>query len=319
MAENALWLVLGGVGLFFGGNWLVKGASRLATALGVSALIVGLTVVALGTSAPELLVALTAALEGISDVALGNVVGSNIANVGLILAVSALIAPMALDWQVLRREVVFLIAFTIFAVIVSLDGVFDRADGIVLVISYIIYTAIIYWQARRERRQIEPELKAYEAAEHLTDRANPMIEAGRLLLGLVTLVIGARLFVDGAVGIARSIGMSELVIGVTLVAVGTSLPELVTCVIAARRRENDIIMGNILGSNISNLLVILGIVAIMQPIPVPVSVQSVDYPAMLLFAALLLPLALRQKVGARGGIILLALYAGFILLTLTRA
>lgn len=319
MIENVLGLVVGGLGLFFGGSWLVKGASRLAMALGVSALIVGLTVVALGTSAPELLVSLTAALEASSDVALGNVVGSNIANIGLILAVSALITPMVLDWRVLRREIVFLLAFTIFSIIMSVDGSFSRIDGVVLVLGYIVYTAVIYRQARSERREIEPELTEYEAARHLTDRANPLIEAGRALLGLVTLVIGARLFVGGAVGVAREIGLSELIIGVTLVAVGTSLPELITCIIAAQRREHDIVMGNILGSNIANLLVILGIVAIIQPIPVPVSVQSIDYPVMLFFAVLLLPMALRRRLHLWGGLALLVLYGAFILLSLSRS
>jgi cation:H+ antiporter len=319
MIENVLGLVVGGLGLFFGGSWLVKGASRLAMALGVSALIVGLTVVALGTSAPELLVSLTAALEASSDVALGNVVGSNIANIGLILAVSALITPMVLDWRVLRREIVFLLAFTIFSIIMSVDGSFSRIDGVVLVLGYIVYTAVIYRQARSERREIEPELTEYEAVRHLTDRANPLIEAGRALLGLVTLVIGARLFVGGAVGVAREIGLSELIIGVTLVAVGTSLPELITCIIAAQRREHDIVMGNILGSNIANLLVILGIVAIIQPIPVPVSVQSIDYPVMLFFAVLLLPMALRRRLHLWGGLALLVLYGAFILLSLSRS
>lgn len=319
MIENVLGLVVGGLGLFFGGSWLVKGASRLAMALGVSALIVGLTVVALGTSAPELLVSLTAALEASSDVALGNVVGSNIANIGLILAVSAVITPMVLDWRVLRREIVFLLAFTIFSIIMSVDGSFSRIDGVVLVLGYIVYTAVIYRQARSERREIEPELTEYEAARHLTDRANPLIEAGRALLGLVTLVIGARLFVGGAVGVAREIGLSELIIGVTLVAVGTSLPELITCIIAAQRREHDIVMGNILGSNIANLLVILGIVAIIQPIPVPVSVQSIDYPVMLFFAVLLLPMALRRRLHLWGGLALLVLYGAFILLSLSRS
>jgi cation:H+ antiporter len=239
MIQNLAGVAIGIIGLILGGNWLVKGASRLATALGVSALMVGLTVVALGTSAPELLVSLTAALAGASDVTLGNIIGSNVANIGLILAVSALIAPITINWRVLRREVVFLIAFTLFAVVISLDGAFSQTDGAVLVVSYLIYTGVIYWQARREKREIEPDLIAYETAERLTERANPLLEAGRLGLGLVVLVAGARLFVDGAVNIAREIGLSELVIGITLVAVGTSLPELMTCIIAARRREDN--------------------------------------------------------------------------------
>lgn len=318
MIQNILLLVVGVIGLMVGGNWLVKGASRLASALGVSALIIGLTVVALGTSAPELLVSLTAALAGLGDVTLGNVVGSNIANIGLIMALSALIAPIALNWRVLRREIVFLIAFTLFTALLSWDGVINRVDGVILLVCYVVYTIVIYTQARRERSEIEPELTTYETERQLTRRASPLFEAGRLLLGLVVLVIGARVFVDSAVYIAREVGLSELVIGVTLVAVGTSLPELVTCLIAARRRESDIVMGNILGSNISNLLVILGIVAIIQPVNVPALMLSVEYPVMIGFAVLVLPLALRRQLNRVVALALLGLYVGFVVLTLTR-
>jgi cation:H+ antiporter len=312
------YVAVGLVGLFLGGNFLVKGSARLASAVGISPLIVGLTVVALGTSAPELLVALSAALQGSTDIAVGNVVGSNIANIGFILALSAIIVPISLDWHILRRELPAMLGFSALALLLSLDGEIGRLDGLVFVLCFAVFTTLIYRQAQRERREIEPELIQYETREMLIQKDKPLVEVGRTLLGLVLLVVGAQFLVVGAVNVARDFGVSELIIGITLVAVGTSLPELATCVIASRRRENDIVVGNIIGSNISNVLVILGVVALLQPIPVSMELITFEMPVMIAFAALLLPLALRQRMGRGIGILILGAYAGFILLALVR-
>ncbi|MBE2269676.1 MAG: calcium/sodium antiporter [Anaerolinea sp.] len=313
---DLLLFTAGLIGLLIGGNQLIKGAARLASAFGISPLIIGLTVVALGTSAPELLVALNAASSGASDLAMGNVVGSNIANIGLILAISALIFPMMLDWRIFRREIPLMIGFSVLVLILCLDGEIGRLDGLLLVGSFIIFTSIIYRQAQKERKEIQPELDEFERQEDLIDKTHPLREAGRTTIGLVILVISSQILVDAAVNIARGIGVSELIIGVTMVAVGTSLPELVACVIASTRRENDIVIGNVIGSNVSNLLIILGVVALIQPIPVDPSLLGFELPVMIGFAALMLPLALRRQMGRGMAVVYLAAYSAFIVLTL---
>jgi cation:H+ antiporter len=314
MLLNLISIAIGLIGLMVGGNLLVKGAARLASAVGVSPLIIGLTVVALGTSAPELIVSLNAALTASSDVALGNVVGSNIANIGLILAISALITPVLVEWRLVRREIIVVIAVSILAFALASDGEIGRLDGAILVVSFLAYTITVYRSGRRDRQQIEADLVEYEAEEKLIDpRANTRIEIGRVIVGLVLLVIGANFLVDGAVTIARSIGVSDLIIGLTLVAIGTSLPELATCVVAARRGEHDIIVGNVVGSNLSNIMVILGIVALVQPIPVAAKSIQIDLPAMVAFALVLLPLALRGTIRRAFGVVLLVVYIGFVL------
>mgnify|MGYP001432873383 FL=1 len=313
---DLLLFTAGLIGLLIGGNQLIKGAARLASAFGISPLIIGLTVVALGTSAPELLVALNAASSGASDLAMGNVVGSNIANIGLILAISALIFPMMLDWRIFRREIPLMIGFSVLVLILCLDGEIGRLDGLLLVGSFIIFTSIIYRQAQKERKEIQPELDEFERQEDLIDKTHPLRELGRTTIGLVILVVSSQILVDAAVNIARGIGVSELIIGVTMVAVGTSLPELVACVIASTRRENDIVIGNVIGSNVSNLLIILGVVALIQPIPVDPSLLGFELPVMIGFAALMLPLALRRQMGRGMAVVYLAAYSAFIVLTL---
>lgn len=310
--------IVGLVALILGGNQFIKGAARVATMLGISTLMIGLTVVALGTSAPELLVSVRAATSASSDVALGNVVGSNIANIGLILAISALIAPIRLEWSIFRREIPFVIGFSVLVLLMALDGELGRLDGGLLLICFVVFTTLIYRQAGQESAEIQPELEAYEQEERLTIKANPVVESARAVIGLLVLIIGAQLLVDSSVNIARVFGVSDLVIGITMVAVGTSLPELAICVIASLRRENDIVLGNVLGSNISNLLVILGIVALIQPIQVPRAVQTFDLPVMVVFAGLLLLFVQRRTLTRRTAPVFLIAYVAFIALTLVK-
>ncbi|PJF26023.1 MAG: sodium:calcium antiporter [Phototrophicales bacterium] len=318
MLTNVIYVIVGLIGLGLGGNFLIKGASRLARALGISNLIIGLTVVALGTSAPELIVSLDAAINASSDVALGNVIGSNIANIGLILALAALISPIALKWNLLRREIIVVVMASLLMLVFALDGEISRLDGIVLVASFLAYVGFVYRQGQQERADIEPEISQFEKASSFTAPSRAIIEIGRVIVGLVGLVIGARLLVDGSVSIARAIGVSDLLIGLTLVAVGTSLPELATSFIAAFRKENDIVVGNIVGSNISNIFFILGVVAIVQPIPVSANSQTLDLPVMVGFAALLIPLALRGVLKGVVAVGFLVLYGGYIAISFLR-
>ncbi|MCS7070260.1 MAG: calcium/sodium antiporter, partial [Anaerolinea sp.] len=244
---NLILVGLGLVGLFFGGDWLVKGAARLATALGVSSLVVGLTVVAVGTSMPELLVSISAALQGVNEIVLGNILGSNIANIGLILGVAALIAPIAVHWKLLIREIPIMIAASVLALLLALDGSLSLIDGALLMVGFGVFSLILLRTGIVEEGEIAPELSEFEAEQGITARTSIPVELGRVAVGLILLIAGAQFLVQGATGIARAAGVSELLIGLTLVAVGTSLPELATSVMAAIRKESDIAIGNVIG------------------------------------------------------------------------
>jgi cation:H+ antiporter len=306
-------VIIGLGGLFFGGNWLVKGAARLASSYGVSPIVIGLTVVAMGTSTPELLVSLNAALEGSSDIVIGNVLGSNIANIGLILGSTGLIAPIIVHWQLIRREIPLMIGFSAFTSVLALDKTVSRVDGLVLFGGFIIFTVLSYLLARRDRREVAPEIEEFDDAEHLIDYdpRHRRRELGLIAVGVGLLVIGARLTVEGATAIARDAGVNELVIGLTLVALGTSLPELATSVIAALRGESDIAVGNVVGSNIANLLLILGLTALARPVPIKAELLRLEFPVMLAFAALLLPFTFKQVLGRAAAAVLLTGYVGF--------
>ena len=306
---SLLGIVAGLVALFFGGNWLVKGASRLAESLGISPLIVGLTVVAIGTSAPELLVSLRAALSGSSDIAVGNIVGSNIANIGLILGLSGLIFPISVHVNLLKREIPIMIGVALLAVILFQDALVGRIDGLILLIGFAIFMIFVVISARGEQEN------TYDISEEAVESKPEQIQRGRealrLIVGIIVLMLGAQLTVDNATELARSLGVSELVIGITLVAVGTSLPELVTSVTAAIRKESDIAIGNVVGSNIFNILGILGLTALIQPIAIAEQIVKVDSLVMLGFSLLLLPFVLDRKLGRIEAVIFILAYIGF--------
>lgn len=298
MLEALLLITLGIVGLFFGGETLVKGASRLAFRFGVSPLVIGLTVVAFGTSMPELVVSLNAAAQGSSEISIGNVVGSNIFNIGFILGVTGLITPIIVHISLLRREIPIMIAVSVLTILLASDGQLNMLDGILLLAGIIIFTVGLIWDSRREK-MTKADSEELEELEGVQGTINLSVELLRVIGGIILLVIGARLTVDGAVIFARSVGISELVIGLTLVAGGTSLPELATSLIAALRKQNDISVGNVVGSNIFNLLCILGLTGIVRPITIAPSVLQFDVWVMLAFAILLLPFAWRRTLGRR--------------------
>lgn len=311
---DVIWIAVGLAGLFFGGNWLVKGAARLAQTLGVSPIVIGLTIVAYGTSTPELLVSLQAALGGNADISMGNVVGSNIANVGLIVGLSALIFPMVVQLQFLQREIPIMIGVSILLFVLAQDGVISATDGLVFVIGVVSYTVFSYLVTKRA----EPEL-VRQTQEFTVVFAKP---TNRLLndlllvvVGIAVLLIGSDRLVFGAVNIANALGVPQIVIGITLVAVGTSLPELATSIIAAFKRESEIAIGNVVGSNIFNILAILGITGLIVPINVNPRLLQVDMFVMLGFAVALFIFCVSRKVSRFEALILLTAYAAFTVYT----
>ncbi len=303
-------LVLGGLlALVAGGEVLVRGASSLARSLGMSPLVVGLTIVAFATSAPEMAVTVDAALSGSAGIALGNVVGSNIVNVLLILGATAVIVPLAVSSQLVRLDIPVMVAISALTLVLALDGAIARADGLLLVALALGYLALAVLVGRRSART--------EAGAQDRGRASARRLGRDLLLiviGVALLVVGARALVDGATDVARAWGVSDLVIGLTVVAAGTSLPELVTSVVAALRKEPGMAVGNIAGSCILNLSLVLGVAGLLAPSGVPVagSAIAVDLPFMVAVALVLLPLAFTGRVIARvEGVVLVAYYAAW--------
>lgn len=277
--------------LVAGAELLVKGGSSLAVSVGISPLVVGLTVVAFGTSAPEMAVSVGSALDGKADLALGNVVGSNIFNVLFILGLCALIAPLVVQSQLVRIDVPIMIFVSVLTFVLALDDTLGRIDGVVLFAGIIAYTIFLIRKSRSETKAVQDEF-AQEFGEDV-DPPRPMIvNIGLILAGLVMLVVGSQLLLRAAVDFAESLGVSELVIGLTLVAAGTSLPEVATSVMATIRGERDIAIGNVVGSNIFNLLAALGLTAIVAPdgIGVTAASQTLDLPVMIAVAVACLPI-----------------------------
>ncbi|MGI2065865.1 calcium/sodium antiporter [Shewanella sp. MF08487] len=294
--------ILGGfIILTLGAEALVRGASSIALRLGITPLIIGLTIVAFGTSAPELAVSVKSALAGNSGIALGNVIGSNIANIGLILAITALIRPIQVQSQVVKRDIPLMILASMLFWGLLLDGELSLIDGVVLLSLLIGYLAFSYVSSKNSNEEEE-----IEAGPN-----NPLLSALFIVVGISMLVGGGILFVNGAVDLAKTFGVSEVIIGLTIVAIGTSMPELVTSVIAALKGQSDIAIGNIVGSNLFNILGILGITAIVQPVS-SLGFQSVDFIVMLAFAVIILPFAWTGlRIGRREGSVLLLGYLGY--------
>ena len=295
-------MALGVALLYFGGDLLVKNAVRLAARLGVSSLVVGLTVVAFGTSAPELAATLVANLQNLPELALGNVVGSNIANIGLILGLTALLYPLQSEPSFVRREVPVMVGVSTLLVPVLWDGVVGRLEGALLLVVLGVYLVYLL--------RAQPD--AVEVAE--PENRVPLWRSLLLVaLGVGLLVVGARLLVVGAAAIARAFGVPEAVIGLTLVAFGTSLPELASSAVAALRKETDIILGNIVGSNIFNVLAVLGVTALAEPIKEPFANVAPDLGVMLAFSLAVLPMMFRRsRLGRVGGGVLLLSYLAYI-------
>jgi cation:H+ antiporter len=305
-------LIIGGfVVLVFGAEWLVKGASRMALALGMTPLVVGLTVVAFGTSAPELAVSVASAWSGQADLAVGNVVGSNIANILLVLGLSAVVAPLVVHQQLVRLDVPIMLGASVLFYVLALDGRIGLWDSVLLAGGIVAYVAFLVIESRKETT---PEvLSQYEAG--IKPAGTLWSDLLWMLAGLGGLVLGAQLLVEGAVSLARTFGVSELMIGLTVLAIGTSLPELATSVVAALRGERDIAVGNVVGSNIFNLLSVIGFTGLASWGQLSVSeiALTLDIPVMLGVALLCLPVFRSEFVVTRAnGALFLGCYIAYL-------
>ncbi|MBU2706850.1 calcium/sodium antiporter [Zooshikella marina] len=310
---NFLLLLLGVALLTAGGEALIRGSLAAAKRLGVSPLLSGLVIVGFGTSAPELVVSIDAAVSGRPDIAIGNVVGSNISNIFLILGICALITPLAVKPLALFRDATTVVAASILFLVLVGGSALQRMDAAILLLALLVY---LTWAYMTERSSSIPSAELHKAeAEELSIVPRSLLwTVVSVVIGLILLIVGSQVLLTGAVGVAQSYGVSQAVIGLTLVAVGTSLPELSISVIAAIRRHADVVVGNILGSNIFNLLGILGVSALLQPLPVPERILQFDQWAML-GAALLLILFLftgRHLNRLEGGLLLIfyGIYVG---------
>lgn len=284
-------VLVGFLGLIWGGELLVRSASALAAIMRISPLVIGLTVVAFGTSAPELAVTLQSVRSGAADLAVGNVVGSNIANVLLVLGLAAVVAPLAVHSRIVRIDVPLVIAASVGVWLLASNGRLGWIDGTLLTGVLAAYLLWSVRQGRREARDVQEELAATPPAEVKGPGRYLLRQIGLLLVGLLLLSVGARLLVMGAVDLALALGVGELVVGLTIVAVGTSLPEVVTSIIASLRGKGDLAVGNVVGSNLFNILAVLGLGALLAPrgIPVAQDALSMDMPIMVATAIACLP------------------------------
>ncbi|TDI95797.1 MAG: calcium/sodium antiporter [Deltaproteobacteria bacterium] len=299
--------IFGLIFLYLGGAGLVKGSSRLARAMGINPVLIGLTIVAFGTSAPELVVSIIAAFKGSNDLIMGNILGSNIANIGLILGISALIYPISIKLTLIKVELPFMISISILLLLLSQNLIIEHFEGailFILLISMIIYSC---YDAFKEPKEIEKEFSELVQVDRSYYKNILYI-----VFGIIGLSIGAKLLVDSAISIAQSLGVSQALIGITAVAIGTSLPELTTSVIAALKRESGIIIGNIIGSNIFNIG-ILGIISVLKPIEMKQHLLEFEFCIMILFSIILLPIMKTGfKIAKTEGLLLLLFYLMFL-------
>jgi cation:H+ antiporter len=311
--------------LYYGAGWLVKGSSSLAQRMGLAPLVIGLTVVAFGTSAPELVVSVVSSIKGKSMIAVGNVVGSNICNIALVLGLSALIQPVKGDRSVFRRDIPIMLGVSLYLLLISLNSKIGRIEGASLFCGIILYTWFNYYIAVKEaRNKIHHESVVFEhAVEGIEYIASGTRQVVWITAGIVVVVVGAEILIDAAVAIMKTFGFSEKFIGLTIVALGTSLPELATSAVAALKKEMDISIGNLVGSNVFNILSVLGAAALVKPIPIPGGfIQSgllIDY-LFMMFVSFLPWLMMRKTciVSRRDGVVLILCYVGYILYLLVK-
>lgn len=295
-------MLAGGLlGLFLGGDWLVRGASQIAARFNVPPLIIGLTIVGFGTSTPELLVSLQAAFDGLPGISIGNVVGSNTANILLILGVAGVIAPPIANFMNMRRDLFWMLGAALVMPVIIASGYVGRIEGAALITGLIIYLGLSFRAMRND------------PTEALPSDVNLLHAAGFTIAGLIAVMVGAKYLVESATIIARHLGVSEAMIGLSIVAIGTSLPELATTVAAAIKGEREIALGNIIGSNIFNILAILGLTGLIIPIPVDTRFMSFDVPVMICATLLILGLIyVRGEISRIAGGLMILAYIGYI-------
>ncbi len=316
MLSQLFFFLLGLVLLYYGAGWLVQGSSSLARSLGLTPMVIGLTVVAFGTSAPELVVSLVSAMKGKSMIALGNVVGSNICNIALVLGLTAVFQPVITNRTVIVRDIPLMLAIAAFLLLLSLNSVIGRGEGVVLFGGVIAYTWFNYKVALQDNRK---DTKAEDEKSPVTDlMAKKWFQALAVVGGIGAVVVGADFLVDAAVSIMSALGVNEKVVGLTVVAFGTSVPELATSIVAALKKEMDISLGNLVGSNVFNLLSVVGATAMVRPITIDGGFVGsglvVDYLVMMLTSAM--PLALMRKdltLSRAEGLLLVGCYALYVI------
>ena len=322
MTNIILLFITGLVILILGAELLVRGASRLAAAFGVSPLVIGLTIVAIGTASPEIAVSIQAAANGQGDLTLGNVLGSNIFNILFILGVTSIVAPIVIAEQLIRKDAPLLLGISLLAFVLAFDGNFGAFDGIILLLLVAMYVFFALKQSRSESEAVQKEYAEEYMQKESRTQKSIIINSALILAGLGLLILGSNLLVDSAVQIAKALGVSELVIGLTIVAIGTSLPEVATSVIAALKGESDIAVGNAVGSNIFNLLGVLGIGALVSPSGIFVSPQVLqfDLPVMVFVALVTLPVFyIDSRISRIEGGLLFSYYVIYVIYIIMRA
>ena len=314
-----VYCVVGFLLLYYGAEWLVKGSASLAQSLGITPIVIGLTVVAFGTSAPELVVSVICSIQGQCMIAVGNVVGSNIANISLVLGMAAALQPIKSDPIVAKRDIPIMLGISLYLLAISFNSVISRLEGATLVVGIILYTILNYYFAlRRSAERYGADClvadEAVEEVDYISSRSKQVV---LICVGILGVTFGAKLVVDNAIEIMKALGVSAKFIGLTIVAFGTSLPELATSVVAAVRKQMDISIGNLVGSNVFNIMSVLGVASLVNPIPIPEGFVGsgllVDYLVMLFTS--FLPLVMLRKnntITRLDGFILLACYAGYI-------
>jgi cation:H+ antiporter len=310
--------------LYLGADWLIEGASELAKKLGIRSLIIGLTIVALGTSLPEFLLNLFAVAAEEDGLAIGNIVGSNIANIALILGISAMVMPLSVDGAVLKKEYPIMLAATGLFYLLVLDGVISRLDGAILVSGLIAFLVFVIRDASTGEDQTDvtveapaPEEAPFAARSGIKkwldhERLGPAMRILLIIAGMGALAIGARLMVQSAITMAAMLNINPVIVGLSIVAIGTSLPELAASLMASVRQESDLSVGNILGSNLLNILFVVGVVALIEPMQVDSETLNFHMPVMIAFSLLLWPLTRRhQRLGRPGAFIFLCCFLGY--------
>jgi len=319
MILNLAFFVIGFLMLYYGANLLVKGSSSLAQSLNLTPLVIGLTVVAFGTSAPELVISVVSSIKDKSMIAVGNVIGSNICNIALVLGVAALLQPIKGHSSVVRRDIPIMLGISLYLLLISLNSKIGRLEGASLFGGIIVYTLFNYYMAIKESRQeFSDGSVAFESAVkeigYVSSRTRQIL---LIVVGITGVIVGAEILIDAAVIIMKKFGFDEKFIGLTIVALGTSLPELATSVVAALRKEMDISIGNLVGSNVFNILSVLGAASLIRPIPIPGGfIESgllIDYLVMMFIS--FLPWLMMRKtsiVTRKDGLILLSCYIGYV-------
>jgi len=311
--------------LYLGADWLIEGASELAKKFGIRSLIIGLTIIALGTSLPEFLLNLFAVAAEEDGLAIGNIVGSNIANIALILGISAIVMPLSVDGAVLKKEYPIMLAATGLFYLMALDGVISRLDGAILVSGLIAFLVFVIWDASTGEDQTDvtveapaPEEDPFGARSGIKkwldhERLGSAMRILLIIAGMGALAIGARLMVQSAITMAAMLNINPVIVGLSIVAIGTSLPELAASLMASVRHESDLSVGNILGSNLLNILFVVGVVALIEPMQVDSETLNFHMPVMIAFSLLLWPLTRRhQRLGRSGAFIFLSCFLGYL-------